>query len=146
MTFKMYKNKSERDVINKDLTHVADLTGYFKDDTELINPVLVLSPSFSISNENYFIINGYNYFVNGVTHSQQRQYVQLEIDDLETFKTDILKQYAIIGRSSNHYNCYQVDPDMPQINSAEIITKVFPNSFTGESLLLTVAGGHPSTP
>lgn len=141
MTFKMYKNESERDDINKKLTYVADLTGYFKDDTQLINPTLILSTSFAISTENYFIINGYNYFVNNVTFSQGRQYVDLEIDDLETFKTAILNQYAVLGRSYNHFNIYQVDTDMPMRNDSDITVKMFPNGFTDESWLLTTTGG-----
>lgn len=144
MTFKMYKNESERDDINKKLTYVADLTGYFKDDTQLINPTLILSTSFAISTENYFIINGYNYFVNNVTFSQSRQYVDLEIDDLETFKTAILNQYAVLGRSYNHFNIYQVDTDMPMRNDSDITVKMFPNGFTDESWLLTTTGGSVS--
>ena len=141
MTFKMYTNESERDDINKKLTYVADLTGYFKDDTQLINPTLILSTSFAISTENYFIINGYNYFVNNVTFSQSRQYVDLEIDDLETFKTAILNQYAVLGRSYNHFNIYQVDTDMPMRNDSDITVQMFPNGFTEESWLLTTTGG-----
>ena len=141
MTFKMYTNESERDDINKKLTYVADLTGYFKDDTQLINPTLILSTSFAISTENYFIINGYNYFVNNVTFSQGRQYVDLEIDDLETFKTAILNQYAVLGRSYNHFNIYQVDTDMPMRNDSDITVQMFPNGFTEESWLLTTTGG-----
>lgn len=141
MTFKMYTNESERDDINKKLTYVADLTGYFKDDTQLINPTLILSTSFAISTENYFIINGYNYFVNNVTFSQGRQYVDLEVDDLETFKTAILNQYAVLGRSYNHFNIYQVDTDMPMRNDSDITVKMFPNGFTEESWLLTTTGG-----
>ena len=141
MTFKMYKNESERDDINKKLTYVADLSGYFKDDTQLINPTLILSTSFAISTENYFIINGYNYFVNNVTFSQGRQYVDLELDDLETFKTAILNQYAVLGRSYNHFNIYQVDTDMPMRNDSDITVQMFPNGFTDESWLLTTTGG-----
>lgn len=141
MTFKMYKNKSERDVINKSLQFVADLSGQFKDDTELIQPELILSTDFRITNENYFIINGYNYFVNNVTFSQGRQYVKLDMDDIETFKSIILNQNAILDRSSNNFNAYYVDPDLPCQNDSDITVQNFPVGFTGESWLLTTTGG-----
>ena len=141
MTFSLYTNESERDDINKKLTHVADLTGYLKDDTELINPTLILSSSYSISTSNYITFNGYNYFVNNVTFSQGRQYVELELDDLETFKTAILNQWAVIGRSYNKFNIYQTDPDMPMRNDSDITVQNFPNGFTGESWLLVTTGG-----
>ena len=141
MTFKMYRYTGERDVINKTLTNEQTVTGYYKDDTELVNPVLVLDPSYAVSTANYFIINGMRYFVNGVTFSQQRQLVQLDIDHLETYKDQILNNNAILDRSSNKFNAYQVDPDIPSINSNEITVTKFPNGFSGESLILTVAGG-----
>lgn len=141
MTFKMYRYTGERDVINKSLTFIADLTGYFKDDTEYLQPTLVLTPGYTVSQENYFIINGLNYFVTGVIYSQQNLQVKLDLDELEAFKTDILNQYAILDRSSNHFNAYQIDNEIPFINSNEITITNFPNGFSGESLILTVAGG-----
>ena len=141
MTFKMYRYTGERDVINKTLTNEQTVTGYYKDDTEMVNPVLVLDPGYAVSTANYFLINGMKYFVNGITFSQQRQLVQLDLDHLETYKDQILSNYAILDRSSNKFNAYQVDPDIPSINSNEITVTKFPNGFSGESLILTVAGG-----
>ena len=141
MTFNMYRYTGERDVINKSLSFIQSMTGYYKDDTELINPTLILAPGYSVSTSNYFIINGYHYFVNGVTFSQQKLLVSLELDDLETYKDSILNQNAILDRSSNHFNAYQVDGDIPMINSNEITVTKFNGSFSGESLILTVAGG-----
>lgn len=141
MTFNMYKYTGERDVINKTLTNGISGTGYYKDDTEFENPVLVLNNVFSVDTSNYFIIDGKNYFVNGVTYSQQRLLVQLELDHLETYKDQILNNYAILDRSSNKFNAYQVDADIPAINSNEITVTKFPNGFSGESMILTVAGG-----
>lgn len=143
MTFKMYKNKSEADVINKDLVFVSDLTGYFKDDTDLIEPTLILSTNFNITNENYFIINGYNYFVRDITFSQGRQFIKLDLDDVETFKSIILDQYAVLDRSSaqNTFNTYFVDPELPLLNSSEITVTAFSEGFTGESFILATTGG-----
>lgn len=145
MTFKMYRYTGEKDVINKSLTFVADLTGYFKDDTELIQPTLVLAPGYTVSQENYFIINGMYYFVTGVIYSQQNLQVKLDLDDLETYKTDILKEHCIVERSSNQFNLYQEDPDIPVMKDSVVTMSLFPGSFGGESLILVVAGGNPST-
>lgn len=146
MTFKMYKYTGEGDVINKSITHVADLTGYFKDDTELINPTLILAPGYTVTTENYFLINGLYYFVTGVIYSQQNLQVSLDLDDLESYKTDILNQTAILERSSTKdtFNLYQEDPDIPVLKCEEVTMSLFPGSFDGESLILVVAGGTPS--
>lgn len=146
MTFKMYKYDGQRNVINKTLTYVADLTGYFKNDTSTLEPTLILAPGYSVTTENYFQIDGLYYFVNDVTRSQERLIVQLELDDIESYKSAILNQGCIVERSTNKFNAYQVDPDMPMINSSEITVTRFNGSFVGESLILAVAGGTPATP
>lgn len=146
MTFKKYRYTGERDVINKELTFIEDLTGKFKDDTQLIRPTLILAPGYSVNTSNYFIIKGYNYFVNNVTCSQQRLLVELELDDLETYKDQILNQTVELGRSTNKFNAYQIDNDMPQLNSDDITVTRFPVSFTDESYILITAGGPPVSP
>ena len=144
MTFKMYTYTGLKNVINKSITHVADLTGQFKDDIELIQPTIVLAPGYSVSTENYFLINGLYYFVTGVIYSQQNLQVKLDLDDLESFKTDILKEYCIVERSSNQFNLYQEDPDIPVLKKSDVTMQLFPGSFNGESFILAVAGGNPT--
>ena len=144
MTFKMYKYEGQRNVINKKITHVADLTGYFKNDTDLRNPVLTLAPGYTVTTENYLKIDGLYYFVNEVTRSQQNLIVQLELDDLESYKSEILAQNCILDRSSTHFNLYQEDIEIPKLKNNDITQALFPGSFTGESLILVTAGGEPT--
>ena len=141
MTFKMYTYTGLKNVINKSITYVGEVTGVFKNDTDLIEPTLVLAPGYEVTNKNYFLIDGLYYFVKEVTRSQERLVVQLDLDDLESYKSSILANYAVLDRSTNKFNAYQVDHDIPMINSNEITVTKFPNGFSGESLILTVSGG-----
>lgn len=141
MTFKMYTYTGLKNVINKSITYVGEVTGVFKNDTDLIEPTLVLAPGYEVTNKNYFLIDGLYYFVKEVTRSQERLTVQLDLDELESYKSSILANYAVLDRSTNKFNAYQVDRDIPMINSNEITVTKFPNGFSGESLILTVSGG-----
>ena len=89
MTFKMYTYTGLKNVINKSITYVGEVTGVFKNDTDLIEPTLVLAPGYEVTNKNYFLIDGLYYFVKEVTRSQERLTVQLDLDELESYKSSI---------------------------------------------------------
>lgn len=145
MTVKFYTNSSERDEIYKTLSNETTLTNViFKDDSDISNPVLILSGTSQLANNiNYAYIQtfGRYYYIENKEISQQRIYITLHVDVLESARSEILNNYAVIGRSTNKFNAYQIDQDLPQINSNEITVTKFPVSFSGESLVLTVAGG-----
>ena len=144
MTVKFYTNSSERDEIYKTLSNEATLTNViFKDDSSIIDPVLILSGTTQLANNiNYAYIQtfGRYYFIDKKEISQQRIYLTLHVDVLESARYTILNNNAVIGRSANKFNAYQIDEDMPSINSNEITITNFPNGFSSESLILTVAG------
>ena len=144
MVINLYKNESDNRVIGKSLTAMGTLSNVIlKDDTNVANPILIIDGSFNFSNVNYIYaptLDRY-YYIDDVTLSQRRVYVSCHVDVLETYKTYLLNKMAILGRSTKNFNAYQIDGDIPMINSNEITVTKFPNSFSGESLILTVAGG-----
>lgn len=77
-------------------------TAHFKDDTELINPVLILS-DFDQSLVNYVYIPSLDryYYVTGVTYSEGYYYIALHCDVLMSFKNSIKKQQVIVKRSGD---------------------------------------------
>lgn len=145
MTVNFYTNSSERDEIYKTLSNETILMNViFKDDSSIIDPVLVLSGTNQLANSiNYAYIPtfGRYYFIEKKDISQQRIYLTLHTDVIESARTQLLNNYAVLDRSTNHFNAYQVDNDIPLINSSEITITNFAGSFSGESLILTVAGG-----
>ena len=145
MTVKFYTNSSERDEIYKTLSNETTLSNViFKDDSNISDPVLILSGTSQLANTiNYAYIQtfGRYYFIDKKEISQQRIYLTLHVDVLESARSQILNNHAIVARSTNKFNAYQVDNDIPMINSNEITVTKFPNGFSGESLIITVAGG-----
>lgn len=143
MTLDTYVNKSDDYRLNKNLTTVAtDISIQLKDDTEIINPVVILSRNV-IVDFNYCYIHQLHryYFVRGVTHSQNRIYVNLEVDALMSFKSEINNLVVIANRSSSRYNTYQCDSEIPFENRNIISTQPFSGGFNGQSLILAVNGG-----
>lgn len=148
MTVKFYTNSSERDEIYKTLSNETTLSNVIiKDDTNITDPVLILSGTSALANNiNYAYIQtfGRYYFIDSKEVSQQRIYLTLHVDVLESARTQLLNNYAILDRSTNHFNAYQIDEDIPRLNNSSITITPFSGSFSGESLLLTVAGGNPT--
>lgn len=145
MTITAYNNHSDSREINKVLTDEMTISNcILKDDTEIVNPTLIFAGGSKLPDTiNYIYIPVFNryYFVTNKTTENQRILVNLHTDVLESRKAALLNNQCIVGRSTNIYNAYQVDEDIPMINSNEITITNFPSGFTGESLILTVAGG-----
>lgn len=145
MTITAYNNHSDSREINKVLTDEMTISNcILKDDTEIVNPTLIFAGGSKLPDTvNYIYIPVFNryYFVTNKTTENQRVLINLHTDVLESRKATLLSNYAILDRSANHFNTYQVDGDIPMLNYSEITKTRFPIGFTGESLILTVAGG-----
>lgn len=145
MTITAYNNHSDSYEINKVLTDKLTISNcILKDNTEVVNPTLIFAGGSKLPDTiNYIYIPVFNryYFVTNKTTENQRILINLHTDVLESRKAALLNNQCIVGRSANKYNAYQVDQDMPMINSNEITIKRFNNSFNGESLILVVSGG-----
>lgn len=143
-----YINESDQNTLNKDITLVqSNVTAVLKDDTEMVNPTLILSGNVS-QGFNYVYISEFNryYFVKSRTYSQQRFYVALDVDVLMSFQSDIESLSVIANRSSDVFNTYQRDTELSTLNYNEIQTQKFPYGFGDPCFVLAVAGGTPQTP
>lgn len=145
MTITAYNNHSDSNEMNKVLTDEVTISNcILKDNTEVVNPTLIFAGGSKLPDTvNYIYIPVFNryYFVTNKTTENQRILINLHTDVLESRKAALLNNQCIVGRSTNLYNAYQVDGDIPIINSNEITIKRFNNSFNGESLILVVSGG-----
>lgn len=144
MTITTYRNASEEHVLDKQLTVVnSGVTAMFKDDTNMINPTIIISSLMS-KNFNYVYISDTDryYYVNDMTYSQQRTFINLSVDVLMSFNAEIKALNVIANRSSSYYNVYQTDSSIPFENRNVISTQPFSGGFNGQSMLLAVNGGY----
>lgn len=138
-----YINSSDNNKINKNITAVASsvsVTCY--DDTNMINPRLIVSAAED--NFNYCYISDFNryYFVTDKTISQGRVYLQLKVDPLLSFASEIEDLGVILARSTDHYDLFLPDSDYPVRSDKLIQVEQFSNGFGGEQFVLAVTGGY----
>lgn len=137
-----YVNASDEHVLDKSITKVHDnINVVLKDDTNMINPVIIVSGSLAPS-YNYVYLTDFNryYYVRDITYSQQRYYIALEVDVLMSFNAAIKSLEVIANRSSSRFNVYQPDNSIPFLQRNVIATQKFPSGFGSESLILAVNG------
>ena len=143
MLLKLYNTNSETNRINKVLTDETEFNVKFKDQSSVINPVLLLK-SETYLNFNYAYIPKFNryYFVDDVSVFPNKIYLlSLRCDVLTSFKDDILKSYARIVEQTNS-NAYY-DGDLKSEVRKEVDTYMSNVTFdlTADSVVLVTIGG-----
>lgn len=144
MSFTMYTNTSDNRVIDKSITAVGTaLTCTFKDDTSMENPTIIIDAAAYNSSCNYGYLDdtGRYYYVIDVTFSQQRCYLQLKVDVLKSFASDIKNSPCAARRSASSYNKYFMDDKYTSLNYTESYVKNFPNKFDKSLNFVLVLGG-----
>ena len=148
MTVTLYNTSSEKELVDKVLTNPVTLTGTLRNECSVVNPVLNIE-SNSVITSNYCYITEFNryYFIDNVTVLRNNLYqLELSVDVLMTYKTDIRNQTVTIKRQENQYNLYLPDDSFKAYNKFKVITKLFPNGFEDYSFLLAVSGSNPTNP
>ena len=158
MNAKFYFNNSDRRVLEKTLTIVANnVTVRYKEDTELIRPVLICDSDKFSSDINYVYVGGAikrYYYIEDVTMSQGKVELHCAVDVLMSFKEQILETEVICARNTNYWNMYLNDDRMELENRERILTKPFSkgfrdyyNSSKPASFILVMSGsGNAPTP
>ena len=110
MEISFYNNVSEKEKIGKTLKNKTTLTGFLKQATSVINPVITVEMK-NPSQYNYVHIPQFHryYFINDMINVKNNLWeIHMNVDVLESFKTQIKANKAIIEKSeqsasSNEY-------------------------------------------
>lgn len=137
-------NSSEDNRVDKVLTDVVAKSCILKNDTEIVNPTLVINTSISaMKNVNYFTISelGRSYFVKSIK-SIRNGVVEVvgHCDVLSSNKTVLRTNTAIISRNESKYNLYLDDGTFRTYSNPHILTRKFPAGFSDCEFVLAVAG------
>ena len=106
----LQRNASEVNKVDKSLTTITTMTGTLKNETSIIDPVIIFEASLSdLKNCNYCTISnfGRSYFVNNI-RSVRNGLVELSchVDVLSTYKSQIRNQFALVKRQQENWNLY----------------------------------------
>ena len=145
MTIKLYHNDSDKRTVNKTLTNEGALTGaVIIDDTTILEPRLKVRDNGIIAVQyNYCYIADFKryYYITNITVSNGYILIDCKVDVLMSYANEIKACIGIIGRQENLCNYYLDDEKYKSYEYSRIQTKLFPNGFTTNSFVLTIAGG-----
>ena len=125
----LYQNESPVEKIGKTLSNshtISDVV--LKRDTSILRPVLLINSVQDIYTYNYMYISefGRHYFIDDIRSVNNNMWeISAHVDVLETYKTDILSNTAVLKRQEKKFNLYLDDPEFKVLNNYRIQTKRF---------------------
>lgn len=137
-------NSSENNRIDKTLTPIATISGVLREETSIIDPVILIEGDLSAyTGCNYMQIEsfGRSYFVNNIKSVSNNLFeITAHVDVLSTYKNTIRNNYAIVKKQQNTWNLYLNDGSLKVYQNPVVSTRAFPSGFTTQEFVLAVAG------
>ena len=147
-SIKLQRNNSEANKIGKDLTDISTVSGTLRDGTSIMNPVILICGDVSDYTKcNYMTISKFDrkYFITDIRSIRNNVFeVSGKVDVLETYKTQIKANKAIIKKQEKVWNLYLNDGTFHIFQNQQVVTKAFPSGFSGQEFVLAVAGSSGS--
>lgn len=146
MDIKLYKNVSSNNKIGKTLNSEATITGSLRDSSSLLKPEIIIE-AVSLSDYNYAYIPDFGryYFIREMESFRTGLWiVRMEVDVLETYKTQILALECIIEATED----YKANNYLSESESWRTMVKAKTDILTfssgllnsGEYILITAGG------
>lgn len=143
-TCNLYISNSEKNKVDKNLTLLEEKVNcIYKDDTNVLNPTILLEFSEQIKNVNYIYLsdkNRYYFITNKKMTNGGKIALELEVDVLTSFKSEIRNIEATITRNENKKNGYLVDNQYKVYAYEQVVCKSFPRGLTNDSIILMTVG------
>ena len=145
LSVQLMNNSSPVEKIGKTLSVGNTYNCALKDDTSVLDPVIIIQTSDNIYTYNYMYISDFGryYFINDIVSlNNNRWMIKAHVDVLETYKVPILNNNAVIKRQTGVYNTYLNDPEWKVYAYDQRVAYKFKKTPFTKNLkyLLTVAG------
>lgn len=145
-TIQIQYNASEDIALTKDLTTIAELSGVLRQETSIIEPVILIEGDLTdFTGANYMTIPAFerSYFINNI-RSIRNDLIEISarVDVLYSFRAYIRENKAIIRKSVDNWNLYLNDGTFTVSQKPEILTLPFPIQFAynTKNFVLAIAG------
>ena len=144
----MYTNRSETNKVGKDITEVLSNRAWLKGETSILDPVLQMNCTHAqAAATNYIYIPNLlrYYFVKDCISVRNGVYeFRCHVDVLDSWKTQIKANAAIVRRQQEQWNMYINDGQFKTLQNPNIYTMAFPAGFDSQTpcVALAVCGGQ----
>lgn len=139
------KNTSPSNSLNKTITVVTTLTGNLRNETEIINPIILIESTENIHTCNYLSISAFSryYFITSIKLIRSGLYeIKAHCDVLYSFREEILSNKCQILRQENNFNLLLSDDVFKCKQNNKVVHRKFPSQLGQFNYILTVAGGN----
>lgn len=144
MNIVLYRNVSENNAVNKNLTELTTLSGTLREQSSIIDPVISISDIDEyVGSMNYAYIPQFNryYFITNVESVRAGLWrVSFHVDVLYTYREQIKSNYAIIERNEIEYDLKLNDGLFKTQQNPRIAQFPFPSGFDTWNYVLAIAG------
>lgn len=127
-----YWNTSDNNVVNKNITQVESITGTLRNETEVVDPTILMQVDHP-NKFNYMYIQEFKryYYVNSIRSVRNNLVeVNAHCDVLMTYKAQLMDLEAVIERNTHDYNVYLPDDQFSAMGYERVQCREFPNKLT----------------
>lgn len=139
----LQNNTSPINKIGKNLSTITTLQGTLRNESEVLNPAILIESDSSILNANYLTISEFNrsYFIEEIESIRTGLWlVKAHVDVLETYKYKILSNSGVILRQENNFNLLLNDGVFKCRQDPRIFYKDFPSGLGNFNYVLITGG------
>ena len=136
-------NQEELNKITKRPSSVMTLTGHLREETDIVNPVINIEYSGTLTNVNYMWIPEFHryYFITKIESVRTGLWrVYAHCDVLKTYAEGILGTPCVVARNEKQYNLMLNDSYFKVYANPRLQIANFPNKFSGYSYVLVMKG------
>lgn len=131
--------------INKSYTEVLSADCKLKDDTSIIDPVIVVSTGNTIVGCNYAYISDFGryYYIKDIKSITANHWqISMHVDVLKSFSAGIYASPCIIAKNADYFNLYINDSNFKCQQNDVVLKQVFPHGFDEEtdSFVMAIIG------
>lgn len=139
----LQNNTSPINKIGKSLSTITTLQGTLRNESEVLNPTILIESDSSILKANYLTISEFSrsYFIEEIESIRTGLWlVKAHVDVLETYKSKILSNSGVILRQENNFNLLLNDGVFKCRQDPRIFYRDFPSGLGNFNYVLITGG------
>lgn len=148
-SIQLMNNQEELNKISKNPAGVMTVTGSLREETSIIDPVITIEYSGTLTNVNYMYIPEFHryYFITQIESVRTGLWrIYAHCDVLKTYAQGILGCDCVVARNQNNFNLHLNDAYFKVYSNPRVQVLNFPQKFSGESYVLVLKGCQHYSP